>query len=448
MADFISTMTKQKALKDRAARQEAARQANIPGATGYMTDTPDTLKMKLSGLIAEGLMKLGMSGRGAYDLGTRTTNVAESGTPLGMLTGMEDVARAEDPREAALAAMGLLMPVKGFHPAAPGKSAELFHMVGGGPKLREPFSAMTSTTRATGPMRPDVEFSPEQIPMGSYILPLYGDRTMAGRTLTHVGDRPLTTAQQLGGGGRFMQENPGDIWASEQGRIKTMADRVRELEQASGMPVYGTHVSMGPLSGDFAKMTAQPMLQMTDPSKIGKDVAKAFDEAAVAEGVKSWPGIYNVNPEEWLASAPGGERANLAKVMQQSQFQKEPGFANVAAIRKAITEPELLNTPTLTSGMSIGRFAPGGQVRVKPPGGHETYSTHIGGEHVGNIGQMPFELMFPDFLRQYTAKHGSNPKAMGVPNIGRTVELKMPEQKVTQQWLEEIMPYWLTRGSE
>jgi hypothetical protein len=122
MADFIQSMKAERGKEESAKRTQAARAANLPGVTGEMTDTPDTLRMKLSGLIAEGLMKLGWSGRGAYDEGGKLTTVAEVGTPVGMVTGMEDLARAENPREAAMAAMGLV-PGVGKEAKAAGKVA-------------------------------------------------------------------------------------------------------------------------------------------------------------------------------------------------------------------------------------------------------------------------------------------------------------------------------------
>jgi hypothetical protein len=310
------------------------------------------------------------------------------------------------------------------------KDPDWFHPVGGGVRHKQPFSTMTSTTEPSGPMLPDVPISPERL-QGGFLIPLYGDRTMAGRTLTHVNDQPLPRPQPLQGGGRFMQENPGKLWASEKGRISTMANKVQALEQASGgKPVYGTHVAMGPESGDFAKMMTRPVLDLLDRKAIPAEVAEAFDaEMAAAKG---WPGIKTVG-DEWLATAPGKQRADFAKIMQKARYQDQPGFPAIAPLRKATTEPELMNVPMLTSGMSVGRFDPGAP--IDPLQVHDTYSTNILGQHVGNFGQVPVEVMFPDIMR-------TRPPGEPLPHTGRTFETKMPVQETNQQWVDNFMR-WL-----
>jgi hypothetical protein len=52
--------------------------------------------------------------------------------------------------------------------------------------------------------------------------------------------------------------------------------------------------------------------------------------------------------------------------------------------------------------------------------------------------------MFPDVLNDFLAK---NPKMAGnLPAIGYSVERQLPAQKITQQWLDQAMPWWLNRG--
>jgi hypothetical protein len=325
------------------------------------------------------------------------------------------------------------------------KDPEWWHPVGGGVKLREPFSTLTSKTEQL-PILPDVPISPERL-LGGYGLPLYGDRTMAAKNLLDVNGVPLTTSQHLGGGGRFMQETPGSIWASEQGRITNLLNRQRELEEASGgAPVYGVHTAMGPLGGDFAKMTTRPLLDLMGQAKgdITDKAARAFDREARSEdwGITDWPGVKSGSGsfEEWLTSTSGGNRANLAKIVQKGQY-RDQGFPDMAALRKAIIEPELMDVPMLTTGMSVGQFEPGGRAIFDPVKPHDTYPVQAAGSHVGNMGQVPFELMFPDFMS--TRRAGEQ-----LPHTGRTVELQVPSQKFDDQWLDRIMPWWLSRGQK
>jgi hypothetical protein len=320
---------------------------------------------------------------------------------------------------------------------AKGKDPERFHSVGGGNKIS--FSDLTSTKVPTegSVMLPDKPWTPEDYKIGSWLLPLYGDKTIAGQTLVDVNGIPLRNPQKLGGGGRYMQENPDKLWASEQGKATTVGKKVRELEQESGEQVYGTHVSMGATGGDFAKMTARTLLQLTNQKAISDDTAKAFDALMTREGVKNWPGIKNVG-EEWL-SGPGVGREKLAKVMAQARFMNDPAFGHVGAVRKAITEPELMHQPMLTSGMSVGQFAPGGP---NAPGEHESYKTDWLGTHLGNMGQVPYSVMFNDPYTAYMTKHAGNPKAQQLPTLGYTVERAMPAQKITPQWQDQAMDWW------
>jgi hypothetical protein len=369
----------------------------------------------LGDLFGMGFMQPTVGGGGRFD------DVVQRIAPMGVMPATRRIS-IEQARQELARVM-----------AAKGKDIERFHPVSGNVRMKTPFSELTSTTRPTGSMLPDRPLSAEDLyRLNATLLPLYGDRTMAGQTLTHINDVPLTVAQKLGGGGRFQQENPGRLWASEQGRITNLANRVREEEKASGgAPVVGVHVAMGPASGDFSRQTTAPLLQQLQEAKITRKAAKEFaDEAASEWGITNWPKKPERAYEDWLPSAPGGQRADLAKVMQKAKYQLL-NFPNVAAVRKAITEPELMHVPTLTSGMSVGRFAPGGQV-VPEAGTHGDYSTDILGEHLGNMGQVPFSVMFPDFMR-------TRPPGEQIPNTARTVELKIPAQLANQQWLDNFM---------
>lgn len=326
----------------------------------------------------------------------------------------------------------------------PGKDPDWFHPTGE-VKLKDPFSSLTSETVPTGPMLPDKPISPEEMAkQGGFLMALYGDRTKAGQTLLGVNGQPLTTPVKLGGGGRYMQENPGKIWASENSRITTMAKRMRELEERSGgKPVLATHAAMGPKSGDYAKMTTRPLLDLAQTAKMSKKTVKAVDEAVREAGVRDWPGILKAD-EDWLTNA-GDDRSKLAKAIQQGAIQSLPGVPSIAAIRKAITEDELMNAPLLTSGMSVGRFSPGGQVDYNPANPHDTYSTDILGEHIGNLGQLPFEVVFPDFMKTRPAAEQPRPGRQLLPTTGYTVDRQGAAQEMNDEWLDQIMR-WLEQN--
>ena len=124
MADFYATQRQKRADEQSAQRQLAAMLANMPQGTGALTDAPDGLREMLSGLIGEALMKTGQSGRSAYGLGGKITDVADVATPFGVATAVEDMTRAQDMGDLQAAAMGLLPGGKGVGKAA-AKAAEL-----------------------------------------------------------------------------------------------------------------------------------------------------------------------------------------------------------------------------------------------------------------------------------------------------------------------------------
>lgn len=434
--------------------------ATIQSSTDPRFQPTQSLRERLSGLIADGLDLFETDARRkafpniSQSMAKELMPIAEAVPGLGQGIAAEDVGQAAHNKDwwgMGLAALGMMpgggpekKAVEGvgeaaktlLHPVSAAakrvKDPEWFHPVGGGPKLKQPFSTMTSETRPTGAMIPDKPVTAEDL-QGGIIYPLYGDRTRAGQTLTSINGQPLPREQQLGGGGRFMQENPGQIWASDQGKITSIGKEVRKLSE-SGKPVYGVHVAMGPESGDFAKMTTRPLLDMTQKADLSPETVTAFD-TMMREQFPNWPGIRNAD-DQWLAAAPGGQRAELAKLIAQGRFQKQ-GFPDVASLRKALTEPELYHQPTLTSGMSVGKFDPEGRPVTST---HDTYSTGVAGEHVGNMGQVPFSVMFPDFL-------ATRPVGEQIPNTARTVETKRPTQEANQQWVDNYMNWLRSLGT-
>jgi hypothetical protein len=319
-----------------------------------------------------------------------------------------------------------------------GKDPEWFHAVGGKPKLQRPFSEMTATTEPTGPMTPTRQLDPQEL-QGGLLLPLYGDKTAAGQTLTHINDEALPRPQALQGGARFMQENPGQIWASEPGAPLSMLSRkARRLQEETGKPVYGVHVAMGPQGGDFARMTTRPLLDMAKEAPVKRADLRLFDEEMRGElgGVKGqrWPGLMKAD-DDWLAAASGNDRATLAKVMQLASHQSA-GFPDVGSLRKAITDPDLVNRPMLTTGRTVGRFDP---MATLSPSSHDTYGMGIAGDYVGDLGALPIDAVFQDFMK-------TRPPGEMLPLTGRTVSTQLPVQEADQQWLDSLMQRLGGRG--
>jgi hypothetical protein len=95
-------------------------------------------------------------------------------------------------------------------------------------KLRKPVSEMSSERVDLNPTAsPERLISPEQL-QGGVLLPAQGDRSAIGGAVTRVGDTQLATPVELQGGHGFMSAPGPHVWASEQGRMTTMAKRVTD----------------------------------------------------------------------------------------------------------------------------------------------------------------------------------------------------------------------------
>src|SRR6185312_15408771 len=95
-------------------------------------------------------------------------------------------------------------------------------------KLSMPGSEMTSTHVPTGAPVAEKTITPSDL-QGGLILPLWGDRSVAGSALTHVGDVPLPKPEQMYGGHGYMERTSpqGGVWANSQGVATQLGDMAR-----------------------------------------------------------------------------------------------------------------------------------------------------------------------------------------------------------------------------
>ena len=87
---------------------------------------------------------------------------------------------------------------------------------------------------------------PHDIPVGSWLTPLVGDRSRSGEFLTHIGEKELSDPVSLQGGYQFTPEwkDEGIAWASDRSPISTMGRRVREFQGRDVPGVYGVYTPM------------------------------------------------------------------------------------------------------------------------------------------------------------------------------------------------------------
>jgi hypothetical protein len=258
-----------------------------------------------------------------------------------------------------------------------------------------------------------------------------GDRTNVG-LLTEIDGVPLQEGVPLHGGGRFADIND-DIWASEKGRVSTIGNQARGLLDEGYNPatMYTTsaHDSLR-----FNTMLTDGFLQEIRTFNLPKKTIKEFDDS-LRKIRPEWLGINHPEAREQLYQRGAGAlRTQFNEIGSQAKF-RNMGFPEIAPIKKAITDPPLINTPNMFSGYRVGKIDPDNMIITNPNVPHPTYNTHIGGTQVGELQvQMPHAELFPDFV----AERRRLGKPVGSDN--RSAELSFPTQKFDQKWLDSVMP--------
>ena len=314
----------------------------------------------------------------------------------------------------------------------------LYHPIGGGIKLDRPVSEMTAVTEPT-PRAALVEreIMPLEGLLGGRIIPLVGDRAAAGRVLRSVDDVELERPVILQGGPDFMRmqrfDNPEEsaAWASGKGVVSGLSRRVREASQEGD--VYGMYTAMSPTGVDYNTMLTDTILGQLPNAKITKKLKKEFDKE-IKKIAPDFVGIDSPDLEmQLLNNAP--LRKVFVNRMELEKF-RSGGFPDVAAARKAITEPELLDVPVGSAGYTISRLDPMGRIVESPRIPHKTYDTQLMGQYVGGLEQqIPREVMFADFF--------ADRRARGMPLSGDEYAFQRSNvlQEATPQWLENVMNY-------
>ena len=310
-------------------------------------------------------------------------------------------------------------------------AAGYWHPIGDAKKLKTPFDEMTrETTPAYGLLaqkRADLERM-----QGGELIPAPGDRSDAGKYLTKVNQTTLANPVLLEGGHGFMRSHSphGAVWASGKGVVSGLNKQAQAALERGSDPYLG-YLPMGHGAMDFNTMMSDAVLEQIRGGNISKTAKQMFDRK-MRKLRPEWLGIDHPQAVPMLESN-GALRHAFMDTAQLEDFQRR-GFPDLAATRKAITDPDLYNTGLLHGGQSFGRLS--GQVIDAPAMPHKTYDTQLGGEYVGGINEgIPPQLMFPDF---YAGR-----RAAGKPPQSdyRSFSLSSHSQPMNQEWLDNIMDY-------
>ena len=289
----------------------------------------------------------------------------------------------------------------------------------------------------------------------SWLLPVQGDRAVAGKTLTEVAGKKLDKPVAAYGGHGFMSANEanGVGWASEKPVASAVNKTAQALMDDTGKPVNLMYSAMSPRSIDASHHVADPLAQLAGRAKIPKADAAAFD-ARMINGDKSmdippspnWPGVLHPDLPEYLRNLKGGMKvkSGFAKLMDK-RAQQNAGFPNVAEVRHAMTDPRLLNVPSNSMGLSVAEFTPG--VGIKQVAEHPSYSWDVPAKYKGGLGtNMPHEVAVPDILKSFDAYRANMPPGKMIPTdgylLGRTPKGINKAQLADQKWVDNTSK-WL-----
>jgi hypothetical protein len=204
---------------------------------------------------------------------------------------------------------------------------------------------------------------------------------------------------KMSGGGRFADvlENKPDVWMSQHGAMKGLANRVGEIGKRTGQDVLTVPTALSGTGGDYSHHVWSPLVDVLKDTKGISKAARNDFNAAIREVAPDFPGVNASRDrlQAYFAAADRTPRTMFSQTMDTRRFQ-DLGFPDVAAVRHAATDPELLHAPMGSSGFSMFRVDPQG---VRPVAGHGTYSHGVTGDNIGGLGVIaPPEVMFPDVM--------------------------------------------------
>ena len=322
-------------------------------------------------------------------------------------------------------------------------AGDLYHPIAGTLKLSKPVSEM-GRILMDNPDMPLVDRilrSPEDM-QGGVAIPFIGDRAATGKILTSIEGKKLKKPVVLEGGPDYMRAHAhdvpgqGGVWASDQGIVTKLVNQIRDVGD-TWPDVFGTYVAMSPTAVDFNTMVTRGILDQMKPRSFDKSVVDAFNEAVRSEPHgRNFVGLTSPNLQKQLLSNSSGKlRKEFVGRAALSEFSKL-GFPEVAAVRAAITEPQLLNVPLGSSGYTIAKVNPLGISTRDPITPHSTYGTQLAGEYYGGFDQaLQLDVMFKDFFK-WRRSNGERPAG-----DYRSFSTNKVAQPLDQEWVDNAMTY-------
>ena len=291
--------------------------------------------------------------------------------------------------------------------------------------------------------------SVQDLPVGSRLVSIIGDRTQADKILRSVNETPLANEVILYGGPRFGQgklaQGKEDFWASQDKAAQGVQNRIdAAAERAKGKPVIGIYTAMSAKDSDmYAKHFAESLIeQYPFTGMTGKQV-DAFNK----EFRKKYPQFAGVDNPEFVDQIMANTEMRKAFVNEHLKKKNIEKFniPDGLATRHAITVPELRDVPTGLAGYSVGEMKPGMALEKGSYLEHPTYNTVIPGRYMGGLEIMhDYRDLFPEATQRMRQTLRNNPKFQGPgardpeSQMFGTFGFQGAEQEVTQKLIDEL----------
>jgi hypothetical protein len=289
---------------------------------------------------------------------------------------------------------------------------------------------------------------------GGVYMPATWDRSRGDQSvLKEINGQKLTNPQVMEGGPLYMNwddlQPEKQVAASGADIIDRMASTASEAKKIAGdKDVYLANVLMGLEGADFSHMVANPLVDLARQRGFSKTEAEMVDDAIRKSIVQSlpskapidkktayanqWPGIMHPDLDQLIWKMGGPYRSSIAKAFDTKPM-KDLGVPDVASIRYAATQPELLNSPNLSTGFSIAKVNPGAPAVSS---GHTTYPVGLPG--LGYVGgsqtDIPFKMFWRDFMK-------TRPEVENLSHRQRAFTMQIPVQKADPEWVDTISNY-------
>lgn len=303
--------------------------------------------------------------------------------------------------------------VRGITPPPSNKDPRFWHNISS-TKLSRPIDEMRAGYEKVGTDLQPLVRQPSDYEGKAFVTAL-GDPSIGGVRLLSVNERNLTNPTLMQAGPSFVhgasaQGPDRAIWASDLPLVSALANRAAAAQKAGYEP-YLNYVKMGGESPDYSHHITDPLIDLFRQSKVDKGTVADFDKK-MREGFSKdfpayadWPGLRSKNLESYLfGTGPGKARTAMAKLMATGDFQKR-GMPDVAAVRFAATEPDLLNAPNYSSGRMIARMDPNAVAIRNPEVPHRTYRAQLaahpeGADPARFSDNIPLEIAHRDWVEK------------------------------------------------